>query len=81
MHPTLMAENLMFPILDGSNLSDGEPDAVKVARPVRREGWRRPAGAIRPPAALSLLYEWRVKERMRRRSRQARTDETEAGQI
>ena len=34
--------------------SNGEPDAAKVARPVRWEGWRKPAGAIRPLAALSL---------------------------
>ena len=74
MNPTLMAEKPMFPTLDGPNSSDGEPDAVKVARPVRREGWRRPAGAIRPPAALSLLYEWRVRERMQRRSRQVDAD-------
>ena len=42
----------MFPT-HGSDSSDGEPDAVKVARPVRWGGWRRPAGATRPSAAPS----------------------------
>ena len=65
MNPTMMAEKQMFPILDGSNSSDGEPDAVKVARPVRRGGWRRPAGAIRPLAALSLLYVRQEARRLR----------------
>lgn len=37
MNPTTMAGKPMFPI-PGSNLSDGEPDAVKVARPVRWGG-------------------------------------------
>ena len=55
MNPTTMAEKPTFPP-NRSNASDGEPDAVKVARPVRREGWRRPAGAIWLSAALSLLY-------------------------
>ena len=36
--------------------SNGEPDALKGASPVRWEGWRKPAGVIRPSAALSLLY-------------------------
>ena len=35
MNPTRMAEKPMFPT-HPSNPSDGEPDAVKVARPVRR---------------------------------------------
>ena len=34
MHPTMMAEKQMFPT-HRSNPSEGEPDAVKVARPVR----------------------------------------------
>ena len=50
---TRMAEKPMFPT-HPSNPSDGEPDAVKVARPVRRGGWRKPAGAVRPSAAPSL---------------------------
>ena len=37
MNPTRMAEKPMFPT-HRSNPSDGEPDAVKVARPVRRGG-------------------------------------------
>ena len=37
MNPTTMAEKPMFPTHQ-SNPSDGEPDAVKVARPVRRGG-------------------------------------------
>ncbi len=37
MNPTRMAEKPMFPT-HWSNPSDGEPDAVKVARPVRRGG-------------------------------------------
>ena len=37
MNPTRMAEKPMFPT-HPSNPSDGEPDAVKVARPVRRGG-------------------------------------------
>ena len=37
-----------------SSSSDGEPDAVKAARPVRRGGWRKPAGAVRLLAAPSL---------------------------
>ena len=53
MNPTTMAEKPMFPT-HRSNPSDGEPDAVKVARPVRRGGWRKPAGAVRPSAAPSL---------------------------
>ena len=53
MNPTRMAEKPMFPT-HRSNPSDGEPDAVKVARPVRRGGWRKPAGAVRPSAAPSL---------------------------
>ena len=53
MNPTRMAEKPMFPT-HPSNPSDGEPDAVKVARPVRRGGWRKPAGAVRPSAAPSL---------------------------
>ena len=52
MNPTTMAEKSMFPTC-GSNPSGGEPDAVKVACPVRWGGWRRPAGAARPSAALS----------------------------
>ena len=40
MNPTRMAEKPMFPT-HRSNPSDGEPDAVKVARPVRRGGWRK----------------------------------------
>ena len=52
MNPTAMAEKSMFPTC-GSNPSGGEPDAVKVARPVRWGGWRRPAGAVRPLAAPS----------------------------
>ena len=53
MNPTTMAEKPMFPTHQ-SNPSDGEPDAVKVARPVRRGGWRKPAGAVRPSAVPSL---------------------------
>ncbi len=53
MNPTRMAEKPMFPT-HRSNPSDGEPDAVKVARPIRRGGWRKPAGAVRPSAAPSL---------------------------
>ncbi len=53
MNPTRMAEKPMFPTHQ-SNPSDGEPDAVKVARPVQRGGWRKPAGAVRPSAAPSL---------------------------
>ena len=34
MNPTTMAEEPMFPT-HGSDSSDGEPDAMKVARPVR----------------------------------------------
>ena len=37
MNPTRMAEKPMFPT-HRSNPSDGEPDAVKVARPVRGGG-------------------------------------------
>ena len=37
MNPTKMAEKQMFPT-HGSDSSDGEPDAVKVASPVRRGG-------------------------------------------
>ena len=66
MNPTAMAEKPMFPTLQGSYSSGGEPGAVKVARPVRREGWRRPAGILRPLAAPSLLYEWRIQERRQR---------------
>ena len=57
MNPTRMAEKPMFPT-HRSNPSDGEPDAVKVARPVRRGGWRKPAGAVRPSAAPSLPNAW-----------------------
>ena len=77
MNPTTMAEKPMFPTLEGSYSSGGEPGAVKVARPVRRGGWRRPAGILRPLAALSLLYEWRIKERMQRR-RQNRAGRNES---
>ena len=59
MNPTTMAEKPMFPTHQ-SNPSDGEPDAVKVARPVRRGGWRKPAGAVRPSAVPSLPNEWTV---------------------
>ena len=37
MNPTKMAEKQMFPT-HGSDSSDGEPDAVKVASPVRGGG-------------------------------------------
>ena len=37
MNPTKMAEKQMFPTHE-SDSSDGEPDAVKVASPVRRGG-------------------------------------------
>ena len=59
MNPTKMAEKQMFPT-HGSDSSDGEPDAVKVASPVRRGGWRKPAGAVRPSAAPSLpTHPWK----------------------
>ena len=53
MNPTTMAEKPMFPT-HRSSPSEGEPDALKGARPVRWGGWRKPAGAFRPLAAPSL---------------------------
>ena len=65
MNPTTMAEKPMFPTHQ-SNPSDGEPDAVKVARPVRRGGWRKPAGAVRPSAVPSLPNVFEIVTRGRR---------------
>ena len=70
MNPTTMAEKPMFPTHRSSPF-EGEPDALKGARPVRWGGWRKPAGAFRPLAAVpTQSIRRRIRELLGLRPRQ-----------